>query len=183
MITYKTVERPSYLGKKRDAFVQEMNAKYGNDNWRFAWKVGKNYLPFEHAIFLYEGAYFVEMYNDISFWRDILLLYRECYDNNESNINSGLDYSIQETSSNHYQDIAVRRVMLALGLSFGKKNNQLIWVRHNSEDDGADLSPGRVKFHIPDLIEKPELTGWWNPGSVESFWQSGKVIQVIEKMF
>jgi hypothetical protein len=39
------------------------------------------------------------------------------------------------------------------------------------------LSPGRVPFHRPDLIEKPELNGWWEKSSVESFYQSNRLLQ------
>ena len=178
-------ERPSYLGKKRDTFVNGMDTKYGKGNWEFTWKVGDDYWPFQKAIFLYEGAYFIEMYVNVSFWKSILLLYSECYDNNVSNVNSGLDYSKQENNSNHYQDVAVRRCMLMLGLKFGDKTKPLMWVRHNSKDDGALLSPGRVKFHRPELIEQPFLPGWWESDSVEAFWQNNKhvIIKNQAKLF
>ena len=41
-------------------------------------------------------------------------------------------------------------------------------------------SPGRVPFHMPGVLLDPELEGWWQPGSVESFYQSNKVLQVFE---
>jgi len=173
-------KRPSYLGKKRDAFTSDMNEKYGKGNWDFAWKVGDDYWPFKKAIFLYEGAYFVEMLHEFDFWNGVLQEYSECYDNNVSNVASGLDYSKQENESNHYQDIAVRRCMLLLGLKFGDSKKPLMWARHNSEDDGSYLSPGRIKFHRPELIEQPELTGWWEPASTEAWYQSNKHIRIKE---
>jgi hypothetical protein len=174
---FRTLDRPSHLGKKRDDFVRSMNEKYGEGNWRLAWKIGNRFVPFEQAIILYEGAYFLEVYNNIDFWKGTFLEYSECYDNAISNVKSGLDYSIQRENSNHYQDISVRRVMLALGLRFGSPDKPLMWIRHNSKDDGSYLSPGRVKFHLPKLIVQPELSGWWETGSTESFWQSNKFLQ------
>jgi len=34
---------------------------------------------------------------------------------------------------------------------------------------------------MKELIKKPELTGWWKPGSIESFYQSNKILQVKKK--
>jgi hypothetical protein len=39
------------------------------------------------------------------------------------------------------------------------------------------LNPGLVPFHRPELICQPEWeSDWCQPGSVESFWQSNKVV-------
>jgi len=179
---WKILSRLSYLGKKRDSFIEEMNTKYGKGNWRFVWKIEDRYLQFKQAIMLYEVSYFIKIYEENNAWRKTFLKYRECYDNAISNIKSGLDYEIQESSSNHYQDISVRRVMFSLGLHFGNTSLPLMQIRHKSTDDGYLLSPGYMKFHLPYLIEKSDSTGWWEPDSVESFWQSNKFIQTRDNI-
>ena len=40
------------------------------------------------------------------------------------------------------------------------------------------LSPGVVPFHEPGSIAAPQLKGWWKSGTIESFWQSNKRLQV-----
>jgi len=76
---------------------------------------------------------------------------------------------LQENDSNHYQDIALRRNLLRLGRVF--EGDHLVEVRAK-ESEGFRFQPGQVAFHLPHLIVKPHVRGWWLPGSVEAFWQS-----------
>jgi hypothetical protein len=176
-MTWETIERLSYFGKKRDAIQSQFDSKYGVGNWRIAWQFGSQALPFPIAIQIYEDAYYEYLSFDKGLLEQLLQEAREVYDNAESNVNCGLDYSIQENNSNHYQDISVRRVILRLGRTF--KGNNLVQIRHQSESEvGALLSPGRVRFHLPDLIVKPVQEGWWGKSTVEEFWQSNKILQI-----
>jgi hypothetical protein len=88
-----------------------------------------------------------------------------------------LDYTVQETGRTHVQDIAIRRVVARLGRQF--EGDQLIQIRDALGDHPLSmaLSPGQVPFHRPDVILLPEIEGWWLPGSVESFYQSNKLLQ------
>lgn len=174
---WETIERLSYFGKKRDTIHDQFNAKYGVGNWRIAWQFGSQALPFQTAIQIYEDAYYEYLKIDRGALEQLLQEAREVYDNAETNVNSGLDYSIQENNSNHYQDISVRRVVLRLGRSF--KGNELVQIRHQSDSMvGSLLSPGRVPFHLPSLIVIPAKEGWWGKYTVEEFWQSNKILQV-----
>jgi len=64
-----------------------------------------------------------------------------------------------------------------MGLWF--KGKELIQIRQEKGTHSLSmiLSPGRVLFHKPELIKKPEITGWWHPGTVESFYQSNRFLQ------
>jgi nicotinate-nucleotide adenylyltransferase len=75
------------------------------------------------------------------------------------------------------QDIAVRIALKSLKRKF--EGDRLIQIRGN-RSEGSFLSPGVVPFHKPEAIEQPELQGWWGPGTVESFWQSNKVLQITQ---
>lgn len=203
---WKVVNHPGFLGKKRDAFVKEMDTTLGYGRWRFAWEVGENLLEFHEAIMLYEDAYYFAITGlpvaDKPYsrgkkveWSAVLtsvpemypllnqiMEYQEIYDNATSNIESGTDYSIQENGSNHYQDISVRRVLVRTGRWFRGGKKELLHVRHSSKQKlGRSLSPGSVPFHIPHLIGQPELKGWWMEGSTESWWQTSKVL-VVKKV-
>jgi hypothetical protein len=191
--------RPGYLGKKRDDYIKKMNKEHGKGKWRFAWETFglglHHYLPIERALLIYEDAYFFFICGKKVVTDDGVLLaldsggqtsmameiaqYAECYDNDVTNVKSGIDYSKQENNSNHYQDIAIRRVLARCGLRFLGRKQELLHVRHDSKQElGRKLSPGRVPFHLPVLVKQPELNGWWNPRTTEAWYQSSKVIQV-----
>jgi len=200
---WQVAGRPGFLGKMRDSVCTELDTKYGPENWRFAWEVGSNLLEFEEAILLYEDAYFFHLTGlpicSAAFedddgkvgWTPVISLsglamydilgevleFQNVYDNLPTNVDSGLDYRKQETNANHYQDISIRRVLVRCGVWFSGTKKELLQIRAASKEPlGRRLSPGIVPFHIPHLIKEPELTGWWKPGSTESWWQSCKVV-------
>ncbi len=96
-------------------------------------------------------------------------------------MNSGLDYTKQETKRTHIQDIAIRRSLIRLGKWF--EGSELIRIRQEKGNHplSMTLSPGRVPFHSPLLIIDPEIKGWWDSGTVESFYQSNRYLQVLKK--
>jgi hypothetical protein len=49
--------------------------------------------------------------------------------------------------------------------------------------EAARFHPGVIAFHIPDLIFRPTLKGWWKDGSLEEFYQSAKVIVLKNEGF
>ena len=74
----------------------------------------------------------------------------------------------------------MRRCLMRLGTWF--RGDHLVEIR-GRDSEGFRLNPGQIPFHLPEMIVQPEQTGWWEPGSVESFWQANKVLQVREKVF
>ena len=184
-------ERPGYLGKRRDAYFALLNEKYGVGNWKFAWSLrryptasveGKDWVDFGGMCQLYEDAYFYFL-NSYPFWLNELL--REAYDvydDEESNVKSGLDYTIQETNRTHIQDIAIRNVVNRMGRKF--HGAKLIQIRQElgSHRLSKVLSPGRVPFHRPEIIRDGEhynsdpdsKPDWWTPGRVEDFYQRNR---------
>ena len=45
---------------------------------------------------------------------------------------------------------------------------------------GKLFSPGKIPFHMPEMIVKPPLDSWWNKGSIEAWYQNNKVMQIYE---
>jgi len=62
------------------------------------------------------------------------------------------------------------------GWSF--QGDKLVQIRKHSEYWGRNLSPGKVLFHLPQLIAVPHLVGWWDHNSIEDYYQSNKVLQI-----
>lgn len=175
---WRTVGRPGYLGKRRDATFAKWDLKYGKGNWRLVWKVGRMILGTLGVCTLYEDAYFAFLNNHPEIVEQLVSEASNVYDDEQSNVNSGLDYTKQETARTHIQDIAIRRCLVRLGLWF--KGSDLMRIRQEKGTHllSITLSPGNVPFHHPEWITQPELTGWWKSGSVEAFYQSNRVMQV-----
>jgi len=178
MEEWRDIGRPGPLGKRRDEKFQEWDNMYGQDNWRLMWKVGDRYVDFNGACELYEEAYYRFLNSNPEVVQQLIQDAANVYDDNPSNIESGFDYNKQETVRTHLQDIAIRCALKRLGVWFqGKK---LIQIRHDRGEHelSMTLSPGKVPFHMPDIFDSSELEGWWDPGSVESLYQSFRVLQV-----
>jgi len=176
---WKTVKRPGFFGKERDAFYKKTDEKYGRDNWRIVWQWNGAVLPFITACQLYEDGYYADSHNRERLWKELASSARDVYDHQESDVQSGWDYTIQNGTATHLQDIAIRKVMLRRGIKF--QGDKLVQVRQHESYWGQRLSPGKVPFHEPELIVEPHLVGWWDVSSIEDFWQSNKVLQVRDK--
>lgn len=176
--------RPGYFGRKRDEKVKELNEKFGEGNWKLGHLLGEPKLG-AYAVYdfveackmFYEESYFLYFRGrpeDV----DYACQFQECYDNAETNVQSGLDYAKQEAYSNHIQDIALRNVLRRLGKWFTGAIPQLMQVR-SKDTAGARFSPYNVPFAWPDLITQPSMAPEWAPhGTVEDFWQSNKWVLV-----
>jgi hypothetical protein len=177
-MTWKTIDRPGFFGKKREEFYARYDSELGKDNWRLAWQWNNRTLPFIEACQRYEDGYFADSFEHEKIWRELASSARDVYDHAEADIESGLDYLIQRSNSTHLQDIAIRRVMRRRGIKFA--GDELVQVRKHEDYWGGLLSPGKVRFHLPEHIVVPHLQGWWDENSIEDFYQSNKVLQVKE---
>ncbi len=176
------IERPGYIGKRKQEKHSEWDKRFGKGNWDFIWKLGENFLNFEQACQVYEDSYFMHSFRIESIWRKIFADAKDVYDNAKTNINSGLDYKIQESNLTHLQDISVRRVGMRRGWKF--RGERLIQIR-GPESEGHLLTPGLIPFHLyhplsPELmIERPNIAPKWaDADSVESFYQNNRWLAI-----
>lgn len=175
-MTWRTVKRPGHFGKKRDELYIQFDDEFGKENWRIVWQWNGETIPYITACQLYEDGYYAHSFRRERFWKELASVARDVYDHQESDVQSGLDYLIQTGNATHLQDIAIRRVMLRKGCKF--EGDKLVQIRSHAEYWGQNLSPGKVPFHLPELITVPHLKKWWDYNSIEDFWQSNKVLQV-----
>ena len=165
--------RPGYAGRKKNLRRSEIQKIFGDGNWMIAHLIGDKLLPREEALKYFEESYYQYFANNPEILDWLILTAKDVYDTDESNVNSGLDYSIQETDAAHLNDIAIRRAIKRLGKEFqGEKLLQI----HGENSEGFFLTTGEVPFHKPDIILSPQIKGWWKKNSIESFWQSNKVL-------
>lgn len=161
---------------KDERIHREANARFGVGNWRMGYSWGDWTLDVRSGIQIYEDGYYHVLRNDPELlqWT---LSYCDVFDTNPSNVASYCDYSVQEVENagQHWQDVAIRRVLRRLGLWFG--GEELLEIRGH-ESEGYRLNPGQLPFHRPDLLVSPRQWGWWRPDSIEDFSISNFAIQV-----
>ena len=176
-MNWKTIDRPGHFSWKKDKIHAGFDEQYGVGNWKLTYAWGDQIIPRDMAIQLYEDSYYEFLKEDKEVLEWLITTASDVYDNNPSNVHSGLDYTIQEYGGNHLQDISIRRSLIRLGRWF--EGDRLVEIR-GSESEGYMLSPGVVPFHLPEMIMKPALAGWWEKDTVEDFYQSNKLLQVMK---
>lgn len=154
--------------------------EFGPNQWRLVWRVKDFYTDYLGACALYEDAYFEFFQTHPGVLKELVSVASEVYDDRPSNIDAGFDYRSQETERTHIQDIAIRRSLVRHGVWFKGKRPIRIRQEKGFHPLSVTLSPGNVPFHRPELIEKPQLVGWWKSDSVEAFYQSGRYLQVTD---
>lgn len=182
-MTWKTIERPGYFGKKRDTLHQTWDSEYGPGNWRIAYQWGPLVIPRREAIQIYEDGYYEFFKANPSKLEWLVKTASDVYDTAESNVNAGFNYEQQETPNNHVHDVSIRRAVMRLGEWF--RGDHLMHVRWK-KSEGFPVNPGVVSFHRPDLIVPGEINDyggkgvWWYPETIEDFYQKNKLLQVRE---
>lgn len=172
--------RLGYAEKLKQEQQRELDEKFGENQWQIGHLIEEELVSQDEVLKLFEKSYqqYFEKNPEILDW--LCLTAKDVYDTNLSNIHSGLDYTIQETKQTHLHDVAIRRVLKKLGRKF--QGNKYIQIR-GEEGEGFVLTTGQVPFYNPALILTPQIRGRWNKNSIESFWQSNKVLTVkFEKL-
>lgn len=180
------LERPGYLGKRRDAYVASLNERHGAGRWQFVWLWGSHKLDFEQACMIYEDAYYQFLLARPWVLAQLVAEARDVYDDHPSNTNSSCNYMVQESVHTHVQDIAIRRCLKRFGVSFA--GHELLQIRDSLGEHplSMTLSPGQVPFHMSELIVRPtayadaESRPWWLPDTVEDFYQSNRYVALLD---
>ncbi len=180
-MAWETIERPGYLGKKRDELHNAWNNQFGEDKWRIAYQWGSLVVPKEIGIQIYEDAYHEFFKNNKGILEWLISTASDVYDTAPTNVQAGFDYTNQETQNNHIHDISIRRAVMRLGRRF--KGHHLMCVRWK-DSEGFKINPGVVSFHLPKLIVSGEIKDyggkgiWWYDKTIEDFYQRNKVLQI-----
>lgn len=181
---WKTVERPGYLGKKRDEVEVNWNQRFGKGNWKIAYEFGGLVVPREMGIELYEEGYYHFLLGNPNVLDWLVTTASDVFDTAPTNVEARFSYSQQETPNNHVHDVAIRRALLKTGNWFA--GDHLVHVR-GPKTEGSRLAPYMVPFHMPEFISDKSIKDYGNKGSwwdelgvsksVEAFYQKNKVLQ------
>lgn len=180
--TWKPVDNSStgYVGKHRNEEWAKRDERYGKGNWQMGWLVGGKYLEYLEVCKLHEDAYFEYFKKRPELLEFLVDEASDVYDDDPSNVESGLDYSKRVDGRTHIQDIAIRNCVRRFGKTF--QGDKLIQIRDRVGEHPLSLalSPGQVPYHKPEQLSNPDNldeirgSGWWLPGSVEDFYQRAK---------
>ncbi|MCI0582223.1 MAG: hypothetical protein L0227_04880 [Chloroflexi bacterium] len=189
--TWIPVGAPGFAGREKARWRAHLDGRFGPDGWRIGHVVRGAIVPPSVAIVEYEASY-------RAFLRDrrplVAFLAATCgnvYDEAVENVFSDR-YEQPDTPSNHYQDVAVRRVIAELAddpawpevsptepgeaelidlgtghrhvvpRAYGFRGDHLIQIRE-PDSPGYALSPAVVPVHDPALITTlPGRQEWYH---------------------
>lgn len=196
-----------FMGKQRGDITKKFDSYFGQNQWQIMHRLkdGRLLTQKEFLEQFYTQAY-LDFFKNKTSWISKyktsltganvlrrLLEYSDVFDTAESNVHSRTDFSIQETEDNHFHDIAIRRALEQLGLSFTvkEKSRGLLHARDDrsqarllSDNETENpLHPARIISSFSDLIPDSQspAKGWWtkiDPEgiSVEVLYQATKVL-------
>lgn len=169
------IAKPGYFGKDRTKWEKMFDAYCGEGNWQECWEFYDEILTFNEAVLLYDVSYLLYIKEDkYSIFHGMASQYRDCYDNDPSNVVSGCNHDTKAVPR-HIQDVSVRRAFRALGMHFNPNAEKLLEIR-GLTSSGYELSPMKVPFVYPNAITGGPAREWAGKGTVEEFWQRNKVI-------
>ncbi|KAG2374032.1 hypothetical protein C9374_011111 [Naegleria lovaniensis] len=177
MDKYEFQERGVYFGggEQKRKKLESLFKKYPQ-GFITAYKYKDKYITRSSAFTLYEDGYYEFLKNHPQIVDFICNTCCDIYDTEPANIESGYDYELQDSKEKgtHLQDIAVRRALKRLGREF--KGTQLLQLRGHTTPLYF-LNPCVIPFHEKENIIQPEIVEeFMLKQSVESFWQSNKVV-------
>ncbi|MHA1450143.1 MAG: peptidyl-tRNA hydrolase, partial [Candidatus Hodarchaeales archaeon] len=152
-----TVARPGSGDRNIEEFLERSNQLYGAGNWR--------------VIFMEKNIELVKSLTESA---------SDIYDTTESDVKSGTDYHKQESQVYHFQDIAIRRVLQKMNVSF--KGSGIAKLA-GKDSPAGQLSAKKIPFHKPEQIIRPKIKGRWSKNSIEDFWQCNKLLQVKGEIY
>jgi len=190
---WQTVERPGYLGKRRDAAYREWNKMFGEGNWRIGNQMANGEMySYEDIIWKvyvpgYE-KYFLEHPIEARFITDN---YSYGYDKTLCTEKEAFDiYAFYNKPGvvNQFHNVAFNVALTNLGYRFeGVEPVQVREGKPGTPDSwqpaGFRWSPGRIMAVRPELTPEliellPGQTIWWKHGSIEEQYQLSKVLQI-----
>jgi len=104
---------PGYAGEAKARWQRTLDERFTPEGWRLSHIVRGEIVSKEAAIVEYEAAYRHYLRERPALVRFLTTVCGNVYDDNVTNVHDG-EYDQPHTAMNHYQDIAVRRVIAEL---------------------------------------------------------------------
>jgi hypothetical protein len=184
------VGSPGFAGHRKRAWQRQLDERFGPDGWRLSHYVRGRIVSKLEALREYEQSYRLYLQSRPALVEFLVTVCGNVYDDQVRNVYDE-SYEQPHTVANHYQDIAIRRVISELvddvtwptvtatppeeadliDLNDGKQHRlprargfrgqHLLQVR-GATSPGFLLNPAVVPVHDPALvITHPQLDGWF----------------------
>lgn len=188
-VEWETIERPGYLGSRRDVVAAEWDMTFGVGNWRIAWQTADGrVLRYEDIFQLYVEGY-VKYFKNHPIEAIVATSFSYGYDEDRVSREDAFDkYALWNIhgKSNQFHHAAFN-VALEKVLNMPFNGEDPVCVRtgkpgtpEDKRPAGWKWNPGRIPCTQPELIPShvPVDRQWWENGSIEDLYQRSKVLQV-----
>ncbi len=184
---------PGYLGKQKDNFIDGLDARYGPENWRWAWMLANgeilDYIRMVYEEFASSYAAHFRIYPETQTW--LVNNYDYTYDKDLVSREMAFDPHALYNKPGIVNQIHHVGINLGIEKINGVKymGEKPLQVREGKPGtlqsywpEGYFLSPSRIAAIRPDLIPDINIPKGWDyqTGSIEDWYQKSKVIQVID---
>ncbi len=178
---WEDLEKPGYLGGSKDKYIEDLNTRFGKDNWRFAWELkdGKT-LEYIDMFALFIKSYALYFKNNPVIAKDVVKNFAYICDKDfilkEEAFNPYYLY-LKPGYDNQFHHVAINLSLVLLGYSF--KGNHAGQAREGKILDY--LSPGRIECCYPELIPDFVANNYSENvarNSIENLYQATKVVQI-----
>ena len=138
--TWIPVGTPGFAGGAKHRWREVLDERFGPDGWRLSHVVRGRVVPFADAILEYEASYRAFLLDRPSLVRFLVETCGNVYDWGVENVEDA-GYDQPRSAMNHYQDVAVRRVIGSL-----VDDPSWPWVRDTPDEEVelVDLGSGAV---------------------------------------
>lgn len=184
-------EHPGYLGSRRTRRMHEWTERYGEGNWRLDhWETadGKR-LGYDEVFQIYVEGYEKYFREHPGEAQHLITNFSSGYDQDPITREQAFDpYALynQPGVANQFHHVAFNRALVTVtGRVFqGTVPIQVREGKPGTPEEQQPLgwrwSPGRIPCATPEIIPQVPLEGkpWWQPGTIEDFYQRAKVLEV-----
>ncbi len=139
--TWIPVGTPGFSGEAKRRWRDVLDGRFGADGWRLSHIVRGRVVPFAEAVLEYEAAYRAYLLERPSLVRFLVERCGNVYDYAVENVHDD-GYDQPHTVANHYQDVAVRRVIAGL---VGDPAWPWVTDTDTAPADLVDLGTGRIE--------------------------------------
>lgn len=183
-----TVGHPGYLGKNKDQQIAAWNQEYGDGSWRLVWQMENGEVQDFAEVFTQYVESYAEYFRQHPEEAQYLTQnFAYTYDKELISKEEAFDpFFLFEKPGhpNQFHNVALNIALEnILELPFQGENPLQVREGNPGTDPtswpaGWRYSPGRISTSRPENIPQTELSGWWQPGSIEHLYQSTKVLQI-----
>lgn len=175
---WKTLIPVGHLGVSRNEFCNRMDSTFGIDMWRLAHYFKGYFIDYIEVCKLYQKSYAAYLQKRMDLVEKLVMIAGQICAEDASDLVSGLDYFEQNGERTQILAIALRNVLVDMGLEL--RGREIVYLRgpKTAHSFCEELQPETVPFIYPEEIVKPWHEENKEVFSVEHFYIHNRYLQV-----